>query len=113
MGRLPSLLLFYQLFFPFSFHVLDLDLTPHCTSPVWKFFHVHQPDRAVAAGVPGPTTRIMLPRPPLGVGRPSGVIAPVRTLEDVTEAGHQARSVLVRFLVSTAEEFIQTAYLLF
>jgi hypothetical protein len=106
MGRLPSLLLFYQLFFPFSFHVLDLDLAPHCTSPVWKFFHVHQPDRAVDAGVPCPATRIMLLRPSLGVGRPTGVIAPVRTLQDVTETRHQMLSILVRFLVSTAEEFI-------
>ena len=109
---LPALLLYDQLFLSFPVHALDLVLSMHGTSPVRKFFHIHQSDRTVAAGVPCPTTCIMLHHPPLGVGRPAGVKAPVRTLQDITEARHWVLSVLVWFPGSAAEEFIQTPYLL-
>jgi hypothetical protein len=107
------LFLINQLFLSFPFYALNLELTSHCASPVWQFLHVHQPDRAMAAGVLCTPSRIMLPCPPGGIGSPTGVISPVRTLEDVAETGHRVLSIPIGFFIPQANELVQPTKLLF
>jgi hypothetical protein len=77
-----------QLSFPFPAHPLDLDLSAHRTAPVRLLLRVHQPHRAPGARVAGTCSAVMLAEAPLRVGRPAGVISPIRTFKDIAITRH-------------------------
>jgi hypothetical protein len=78
------------------------------------FLNISHPDRAPAARITCAGTMVMLAQAPLRVGRPAGVIAPIRTGEDVTITGHDQQLIIPGFLFAAApEQFIQSADLLF